>query len=111
MGYRFSASGATWETAEVTRISAGESVLFSPVWFHRVVPQASQATHAAVTLVATWQEAGMTSRARRPGDASVPFPQTGMHVCWSVRNLIKALRDPGINLSAGLPWPPCTAPQ
>jgi hypothetical protein len=100
-----------WRTCEVVRLLAGETLLFPPSWFHRVVPPAEGASHAAVTLVAKYSgdirysDTG-SARGKQSGHfvlrpSEFHTPNTRMRICWSVRTLVLALRDPHLDVRLG----------
>jgi hypothetical protein len=50
VGLRCYHTGAVWKVTEVEAFSEGETLLFSPVWIHRVVPSTADATHIGMTF-------------------------------------------------------------
>ena len=110
-----------WETREIVELRAGQSLVFSPAWFHRVVPPHSHATHSPLTLMVRHAEADLkftranrrrersTTAPARPDDrpdaeayvlephaANVPYSDA--HACWSSAELVRALREPRLDL-------------
>ena len=49
--WRLPGHHSVWTTTEVLPIHAGTTVLFSPNWYHRVIPPTADASHSAMTLL------------------------------------------------------------
>jgi len=110
-------TGVVWETTEVLTIQQGQSLLFSPTWYHRVIPASAQATHSAMTLVVKYKQEPSIMQAKDHGQdrnvyllkpLEVTAPNTHKWVCYSLVDLFLVLTDPNLDVEQGLPRFPCT---
>ena len=96
MGSVYTVGGVEWETTDVVNVAAGQSLLFSPSWVHRVVPAAAGATHAAVSLRVTAEADELLTEL----DEAVATPRgmgvsnSNYSVCFTRADLIRALMAP-----------------
>ena len=99
--------GAVWETTEVVSVPAGHTVLFSPSWYHRVVPPPADATHAAMTMRVEYMGDITFQRGKAVlDDAEIGVTPSAMAVCFTRWDLIHSLLQLPDNLEArrqGLP--------
>lgn len=113
--YHMKRSDVVWETAEVVTLRPGQTVLFSPAWFHRIVPPAYDATHAAVTIVAKYVKdpvnVSHNPKRRIPRGASawvlkpaeIKAETTTKSVdCYNLMEIIHELRSPDLDMERGL---------
>jgi len=109
-----------WETTEVLTLSQGQSLLFSPLWYHRVIPPPPNAAHATMTLVIKYHpEPGIARRHTKDRDRplrnifllvpkEIDAPNTDKWICISMMDLYLTLSDPTLDVEQGLPIFPCT---
>ena len=123
--YTLTRSEVAWETTEVLDLTAGQSLTFSPSWFHRVVPPAKDATHVPLTLMVKHEaDLRFTRKDRRrerptyapprsptdrpdhepyvlePHAANVPYSDAA--ACWGAEQLAAAMRGAGLDRARGV---------
>jgi hypothetical protein len=118
-GTRFTKSlnrKVVWETAESIHLHAGDTLVFSPSWFHRIPPQSKDATHSGVTLVATHVPKNPNPpRNFNQGGVFMLDPRglddktTTKAACYKQIDLYRELSDPNLNIQEGLPRFECHA--
>lgn len=121
VGTRFTigdAKNIVWETTGRMPLKAGQSILFSPFWYHRIIPPTLYASKSAVTLVAKYKKDPMhvpykdvqnrqhTCYLLRP-DEILPETTTKKLACYKVFELYQSLANPFLNVEAGLDVFPC----
>jgi len=115
--YHLGHSDVVWQTEEVIKIQRGQSLLFSPSWYHRVIPQTYDATHTSVTLVVKYRKdaVNVSSNKRRVPSAEsfilkpeeIKANTTKKLACYNVLDVIEALLDPTLDESNGIKILPC----
>jgi len=113
--FHMNGEGVVWETQEVVLLTQGQSVVFSPLWYHRVPPPAVDATHAAVTFIAKFRgerSIGNINRRKKINYLMIPddiAPEnTEKLICFRLLDLYGALVHPELNVQLGLGLFPCT---
>jgi len=108
-------TNVVWETTEVVQLKQGHSLVFSPLWYHRVIPPSDNVTHAAMTLTAQYNdERSIGGNDRRAEDYRLLIPneieaETSVKlVCFTLLDLYYALVDPNFDAKRGLELFPCT---
>jgi hypothetical protein len=102
-----------WETTESIHLRAGDTLVFSPSWFHRIPPQSKDATHSGVTLVA--KHVPRSSRHNSNQGAFMLDPRglndktTTKAACYKLVDLYRELSNPNLNIQRGLPRFECHA--
>lgn len=83
------------ETTDVVVVPSDASILFSPAWYHRVVPAPASARHAAVTFrVQDRQDATFDSKRDRLQVPHLGVGRSVYHTCITRWDLAYGLRDP-----------------
>eukprot|EP00933_Yihiella_yeosuensis_P011741 TRINITY_DN11935_c0_g1_i1.p1 TRINITY_DN11935_c0_g1~~TRINITY_DN11935_c0_g1_i1.p1 ORF type:complete len:475 (+),score=74.11 TRINITY_DN11935_c0_g1_i1:65-1426(+) len=105
-----------WETKEVTTVRAGQTVLISPAWHHRVIPPPRNTSKTSITFLARWRLdpepkalkdddiTGQRFQYTMPDDLAVA--SSDLHRCWELPDLIAELRSGG-DFSEGISKLPC----
>ncbi len=110
--WRIREGETVWTTTDVVAVEAGESVLFSPNWFHRVIPQQRGAPYAAVTLRAQYHGDIIFGDDAVLDGSRFGVKSSDYHVCYTRWDLVHALRHPDLRTWAGrrlgIPTPRCT---
>jgi len=112
--FHMRSTDVVWETTEVVPITQGQSLVFSPLWYHRVIPPVDNATHAAVTLVAkfTPERSIGSEKTEEPNYLLIPDdiePGNSENlVCFRLLDLYAALVNPELDVHRGLELFPCT---
>jgi len=101
-----------WETTEVIQLKQGHSLVFSPLWYHRVVPPAENATHAAITLLARFEKDKSIGTGYGNYNLEIPNEIEADHmekpVCFNLMDLYNALTNPAFDVKRGLELFHCT---
>ena len=110
-GSRYLLSSAVWKTTDVMRVDAGQSLVFSPSWFHRIIPTPRDATHWSMTMrVAYHREVKQVDSQLSPVALSTHY--SNRSVCFTRRDLVRALLHPHLRtfkgVQRGLPAIGCT---
>jgi len=123
LGTRFHmhSTDVVWDTTEVVQLMQGQSLVFSPLWYHRVVPPVDNATHAAVTFLAKFNRErsigdqsnqGQRGRDHRLNYLLIPEDITPENsprpICYRLLDLYDALLHPELDVQRGLELFPCT---
>jgi len=112
--FHMESTDVVWETTEVVPITQGQSVVFSPLWYHRVIPPLDDATHAAVTLVSKFLPERAIGRKKRANPNYLLIPHDILPaysenlVCFRLLDLYHALVNPELDVHRGLELFPCT---
>jgi hypothetical protein len=98
-----------WETTESIHLKAGDTLVFSPNWFHRIPPQSKDATHSGVTFTAKHQPTHKYEGAITLNPKGLDSFDTAKAACYKLIDLYRELTNPNLNLQQGLPRFPCHA--
>jgi hypothetical protein len=94
------------------RVSAGQSLVFSPTWFHRIIPPPKDATHWPVTFRAAYVDEIKLSDTQALWPPALSVRHSNNSVCFTRHDLVRALRHPSMEalegVQRGIPAIGCT---
>eukprot|EP00933_Yihiella_yeosuensis_P007194 TRINITY_DN11211_c2_g1_i1.p1 TRINITY_DN11211_c2_g1~~TRINITY_DN11211_c2_g1_i1.p1 ORF type:complete len:466 (-),score=52.26 TRINITY_DN11211_c2_g1_i1:129-1526(-) len=110
--YSVAEQHVAWETKEVATLQTGQTVLFAPTLFHRVIPPPHGTKKAGVTFVVKYlydpELQALRNESSQAGQKytvidppGFHYPPGRMHTCWEMSDLIAELRSGG-DLSEGI---------
>ena len=98
-----------WETTESIHLHAGDTLVFSPSWFHRIPPQSKGSTHSAVTFTAKHKPRPIYEGAFTLNPKAIDSFDSEKAACFKMIDLYRELTNPNLNLQKGIPRFPCHA--
>jgi hypothetical protein len=98
---------AVWETAEVVQLQAGDTLVFSPSWYHRIPPQSKDAPYSAMSIVVKHTPMPTYEGATILKPGGIDGFDTDKAACYKLIDLYSALTNPSLDIQKGLPRFPC----
>ena len=100
---------AVWETAEVVNLQEGDTLVFSPSWYHRIPPQATDAAYSAMSIVVKYEPLPLPDGALVVDADGIDDFDSKKAACYKMIDLYRALSNENLDVKKGLPRFPCDA--
>jgi hypothetical protein len=112
LGTRFTTTKdkkAVWETAEIIHLQAGDTLVFSPSWYHRIPPQSKDAAYSAMSIVIKHKAEPTYEGAFQVIPRGGQSFDTHKAACYKLIDLYRELSNPNLDTKNGLPRFHCDA--